>query len=632
MPFSSFDPQEVFRLTPKIDILPVRHGSGDFAQEIREYLLSRQLDCLALPLPPSVEHLVEQGISHLPSISLVAIPESGGAESPSYSFIPIDPCQPLIMAIRTAMNEDIHRVYIDREVTAFESLPLHSPDPYSLKHVSLASFCSALLPFSPYPKPESQRWLNIKWLAFKLHELELDFESILCLCPMEDWPWIRDAYREQPSYVLPETLEDRPSLHQVTSDTLYFLLGELPYLTELYERRRAEARSDLHLSVDGIKELLIETRTRWIHTRFQDVRQEQNWVTPQLLQIFLQYVRNLSLLHHRLTPDLYTLVLAAKQLAGDDFAVMLLETAKSYVFQDDGHDPFSSFPVSVGINQLGFPSEGEVAAATNRLQGSLLSWKSISLRPTPPIPKKQQWSFQWNPFGQCSWPPEDHRVEGFASHVREQAKQSLGGELARIEKFTTSIRDGIDLRETLRHWKNPSAGSPPEIYVRDIPPSRGKVEVVVFLFEVPADPAKFSWQTTWYAEHAEESTLSFFATPFLENMVGPGIGQAVYGGALFLFPPRPIPNIWEDPRFDFTHSLEERLLAGAFAHSQDPHVVVVSPRPPLAKWRQLAKRYHRHLLPIPLSRFSGQTVSRLRQFHVLNGHEIRSYATKFIRE
>ena len=228
--------------------------------------------------------------------------------------------------------------------------------------------------------------------------------------------------------------------------------------------------------------------------------------------------------------------------------------------------------------------------------------------------------------------PEDHRVEGFASHVREQAKQSLGGELARIEKFTTSIRDGIDLRETLRHWKNPSAGSPPEIYVRDIPPSRGKVEVVVFLFEVPADPAKFSWQTTWYAEHAEESTLSFFATPFLENMVGPGIGQAVYGGALFLFPPRPIPNIWEDPRLDFTHSLEERLLAGAFAHSQFPHVVVVSPRPPLAKWRQLAKRYHRHLLPIPLSRFSGQTVSRLRQFHVLNGHEIRSYATKFIRE
>ena len=267
MKLSSLDPHEIFRLTPKIDLLPVRHGSGDFAQEIREYLLSRQLDCLALPLPPSVEHVVEQGIAHLPSISLVAIPESGGAESPSYSFIPIDPCQPLIMAIRTAMNEDIHRVYIDREVTSFESLPLHSPDPYSLKHVSLTSFCSALLPFSPYPTPESQRWLNIKWLAFKLHELELDFESILCLCSMEDWPWVRDAYREQPSYVLPETLEDRPSLHQVASDTLYFLLGELPYLTELYERRRAEARSDLHLSVDGIKELLIETRTRWLHRK-----------------------------------------------------------------------------------------------------------------------------------------------------------------------------------------------------------------------------------------------------------------------------------------------------------------------------------------------------------------------------
>jgi hypothetical protein len=33
-----------------------------------------------------------------------------------------------------------------------------------------------------------------------------------------------------------------------------------------------------------------------------------------------------------------------------------------------------------------------------------------------------------------------------------------------------------------------------------------------------------------------------------------------------------------------------------------------------------------------LSRFSGQTVDRLRRFHVLNGHEIRSYAARFIRE
>jgi hypothetical protein len=161
---------------------------------------------------------------------------------------------------------------------------------------------------------------------------------------------------------------------------------------------------------------------------------------------------------------------------------------------------------------------------------------------------------------------------------------------------------------------------------------RGTIEALVFFFEVPADPQTFSWRTTWYAEHQEESTLSFYATPFTTNMVGPGIGEACYGGALFLFPPRLIPDIWENPAFNFATSLEERLLAGACAHSQEPYVAVVSPVPLTSVWRKIAHRFGRKLVPIPLHRFSGQTIARLRRFHVLNGHDIRSYAARFIRE
>jgi len=167
--------------------------------------------------------------------------------------------------------------------------------------------------------------------------------------------------------------------------------------------------------------------------------------------------------------------------------------------------------------------------------------------------------------------------------------------------------------------------------VKDIPPARGNVEVVIFLFETPADPSVYSWRTTWYAEHEEESTLSFYASPFQQEMIGPGIGQSRYGGALFLFPPRRIPNIWQDARLDFAQSLEERLIAAGALHSQEPHIVLVSPVPPKARWRRIARQFHRRLVPIPLNRFSGQTVDRLRRFHVLNGHEIRSYAARFIR-
>jgi hypothetical protein len=219
--------------------------------------------------------------------------------------------------------------------------------------------------------------------------------------------------------------------------------------------------------------------------------------------------------------------------------------------------------------------------------------------------------------------------------VRDQAKALIGADLAKVEKFTTSIKDGIDIRESLRHWyRRHRPGQPArlDIYVREIPPGRGSVDSVIFLFDTPADADRYTWRATWYAEHQEESTLCFYATPFLEQMVGPGIGQSSYGGALFLFPPRPIPDIWQDQALAFATTLEERLIAAAALHSQETHVALVSPMPPRARWRQIARRYGRRLVTIPLSRFSGQTVERLRRFHVLNGHEIRSYAAKFIRE
>ncbi|HEV8540589.1 MAG TPA: hypothetical protein VGQ60_05450 [Nitrospiraceae bacterium] len=630
----------VFRLSPRIEVLPILHGTGDMAQEVRETLISRRFDCLAVPLPPSVEEPLERAVTELPRISLVVMPEPDVDEMPVVNFVPVDPCQAVIMGIRVAMGEGIPRAYVDREVASFEPVALSAPDPYALKRVPLAAFASALIPSLPVPARPGQRWDRIAWMAFRLHELELDYESILCLCPLPDWPWLRDAYRERAPYKEPDRVTASPSIHPVVPATLYFVLGELPFITEQYERRRTEVRSDRHLSVDGIKELLLEARSRWVAGRQSDSHTVANWVTPQLLQLYLRYVRNLALLERRLTPDLFTLVLAAKQMAGDEFAITLLETAKSYAFQQDAEGE-GRHSLAAGLGKLEY-ADGLVALGKNRLQGHPLVWRSLSLRPTPPRLKSRRWALQWNPFRQCSWPPEDNRIESFTRHVREQARAALGADLARVEKFTSSIKDGVDIRETLRNWhggirtsraRGPHAEAPSrmEIYVKEIPPSRGNVEVVIFLFETPADPSIYTWQTTWYAEHPEESTLCFYASPYRDEMVGPGIGQSRYGGALFLFPPRRIPNIWQDARLSFARSLEERLIAGAALHSQEPHIVLVSPVPPLARWRKIARQFQRRLVTIPLNRFSGQTVDRLRRFHVLNGHEIRSYAARFIR-
>jgi hypothetical protein len=72
-------------------------------------------------------------------------------------------------------------------------------------------------------------------------------------------------------------------------------------------------------------------------------------------------------------------------------------------------------------------------------------------------------------------------------------------------------------------------------------------------------------------------------------------------------------------------------LADALFHSEERHVALVSPQAPPASWRRLARKYGRKIVHLPLKRFSGELIERLRRFHVLNSKEVRSYAAEYIR-
>jgi hypothetical protein len=614
---------DFLRISPRIRVLPIVHGSGDFAVRVRAELLERPCDCLAVPLPPSFQDDVESAITRLPVVSCVVQRDAGApdAREEGFSYVPIDPCQGVIAALRLALGEHIPRAFVDLETPWFEAQSATFPDPYALKRISLGAFAAAVLPHVPPPAP-GQHTQRIRWMARRLRALERRHRDIVFVCSLLDWPWVRQAYHQDLPAEPAESFFAPVSTLLVSPRTLVFFLGELPFITGLYERGRIDLGDDENLSVDGVKELVLEARDRLSKTHPRTAAR----ITPQLLSIYFRYVRNLSLLGRRLTPDLYTLVVAAQQTAGDDFALDVGETARDYPYLPAAQDlEEDEGGMRMGINEADVPGWG-VGPMVNRLPGQSLSWGTCTLRRRPEPADQTRWQQRWSPHGQCSWPPEDDRIESFTAHVRDQARALIGADLARSEKFTTSVMDGLDIRETLRHWHTG------ELYVKVIPPSRGTIEVVVFLFDAPADPKKYTFRTTWFAEHQNESTLTFFATNPLATMVGPGIAQAEYGGAMFLWPPRPIADIWTDPGLDFADTLEERLLAGAFAHSRQRHVAVVSPGPPRAAWRRLARRFGRKIVHLPLKRFSGQLLERLRTFHVLNGKEVRSYAAQFIRE
>ena len=614
---------DFLRIGPRIRVLPIVHGSGDCAIRVREELLSRAFDCVAVPLPPSFQEDVEAAIEQLPAISVVAQLDVDGEDDEAvdddsgFSYVPIDPCQGVIAAIRLAMGERLTRAFIDLETPQFEASSAAYPDPYALKKVSPEAFAAAVLPVLE-PPADGQHRRRVVWMASRLRDLEKRHRSILLVCSMADWPWIRDAYTRQQEVEEPTPFFAPIQTFGVDPKTLVFVLGELPFLTGLYERGRRELTEDDNLSVDGVKEMILRARDI-LKDRLPKVSAR---VTPQMLSVYFRYVRNLSLIERRLTPDFYTLVVAAQQTAGDDLAIAVGEAAREYPHGDSGE--FDS-AIRMGVGRAEVPGWG-TARMVSRLPGQAISWRSCKLRTRPAERDKKAWRQRWNPFGMCSWPPEDDRIESFQRHVRDQARAILGADLARSEKFTSSVMDGLDIRETLRNWHTG------DLYVKVLPPSRGTIEIVVFLFDVPADPEVYTNRATWYAEHAEESTLAFYGTDPMKNFVGPGIAQAEYGGAMFLFPPRPIPDLWEDPRLDFADTLEERLIAGAFLHSRERHVAIVCPKPPPASWRRLARRHGKKIVHLPLGRFGGQLVERLRRFHVLNGKQVRSYAADFIRD
>ena len=230
-------------------------------------------------------------------------------------------------------------------------------------------------------------------------------------------------------------------------------------------------------------------------------------------------------------------------------------------------------------------------------------------------------------FGMCSWPPEDDRIESFHSHVRDQAKAILGSDLARVEKFTTSVMDGIDIRETLRNWHTG------DLYVKVLPPSRGSIEAVVFLFELPADPAGLhpSRHLVRRARRGIDAGL-LRDRPHEEPRRARESPRPSTAGRSSSFHPGRSPTSGPTPG----STSPTRSKSGC------------SPRPsctatngtsrssardnPAASWRRLARRYGRKIVHLPLKRFSGQLLERLRTFHVLNGKQVRSYAADYIRD
>jgi len=660
------------RISPKIDMVPIVHGAEMFAREVRRLCSENKYDCIAVDISPVFQDDLAEAVDELPLISaLIAYRQEiyGGLgnaygsvgidvdkeddeddDLPFCYYIPIDPCDAMVEGVRQARQRRIPFRCVGTPALRSPIPMLSMPDEYSVEKIGFDAYsllCRKAVKdmfqggeIRAVDNDNDKLRSQLKCIftlcgetinndmhiaADNLRKLCRQYDNILAIVHISRFDTVMKRLNDESirrddtddNSIEPYTVIKR----YINPDHLYFALSELPFVAAKSQIERQNPFASPMDPTDAVKDLFIDTRENYYDNREQTLH-----LSPVRIQAALTYLRNLTIMSGRLIPTLFDIVEAAKGVGGNAYALRVLKNAKYYPFLPMANDDTI---VNVGIDRISlkennYPdAEREVYGAANLFRDTELFWRKLDIKPDPTLMQKKRYRYSWNPHGVCSHVPEDTRIEGFNEHVRNKAARILTESMARSEKFTSSVKDGIDIRETLRNWHTGG------VYVKELPPAKNKVDTVIIIFDDDHDD-NYPNRTTWYAEHADESTLSFYSTNPFDDLIGPGIARSVYGGLALLFPPRSVPNIFRCAEAAGITGCAAQITAGSLMFAKEKNVAFLAAKTPTLQMRTLAARFKKHLIWIPLSTFSTETLSRMRRFHVLNGKQVRTWASRFI--
>ena len=595
-----------------IRFFPVLHGKVEFAISLRKEFENFRPDCIAVEFPSTLKDRIIQAVKRLPLLSVVHYQEEDGL----FIYLLIEPTDPLIEAIRLAIENQIPVHFIDRDT---EGYPLYfepAPDPYAINKIGYYRFCRLYIKNAPKTFYDIQDILREKTMAYHLQQLNRRYHRVLWVGGMYHVKGILDNLSSPQTQVIGKVSRKGVDIAHLHEESSREIMSEMPYLAvkyELFRQGKGEAPDRLRINSQ-----LIDEASK-IHQK-----KNKEEVSSRQLKILFRFARNYALITGALTPNFYQLLIASRGAVDDNFAYEVWELGSHYIWQS---------------NNPGLPVlrlEGEDLFLDQKRIRFHRQLKTFRRRLVPvPIKKlraskqeQKEWKRRFKGIHICSYPPEDVVVEGYGRYLQKKALEIRAEENLRIVPFISSMLDGLDIRETLRKWYKG------EIYVREEMPLRGKVGSVVIIFD-PDLPdkegkEKFPWKVTWLGEHDQESDMSFYSTPAGEVMVGPGISRCIYGGFMLTYPPLRVYDIWKDPYFDTARNKPERLLMAALDYSLEKNVVYVAPDPPSGWCQSFASRLGKKIIYMPIGIFSPITLKKIRQFHVLDGHHVRRYARFFI--
>ena len=586
---------------------PVVPGRVEFAAELRRRILQEKPAVVAVELPGSLEDVYLQALARLPEMSVIVFADPADDERGVY--VPVEPADPFTEAVRSGLEVDAEIVFIEPDAADRPHLPDAYPDPYSIRYIGLSKYIEA---YRIYPQPRSEEAAeHAAAMAWKLQGTDplarvLVVLSLNMLDPVLDAMQVpQDPPRKrQPMDV--RLLNPHP-------DCLAEITIEYPYLQDQYEKFRHNAHGQDFLNRPRVQlDLLNDAAAAYEKNTGDKVQRWQR-------RMMARFTRNLAAINSELTAGLFDITVAARSVVDDNYAWEVWQMGNRYTAQKPASDLLETVNLSgeeVWINTKRLRLRRRLPRPKQRLMPR-------GLKPRKKEKFEGEWAQQTEGNAICSYPPEDLVIEDYGRFLKKKAKTVVSEERVRTEPFTTSVLDGIDLRETIRNWHQNT------IYVRQLDKLAGEVGAVVVVFDEDHDD-RYQYLTTWLGENQNESDMAFYSTHPFDHIVGPGIGRAEYGGFLMTLPPRRLYDVWSDPDYELALNKPERLLMAALDYSVERHVVYVAAKPPRSIFRSIAAHLNRNILYIPIGALSPTKLKRIRVVHVLDSYERRKIAKEYI--
>ena len=654
---------------------PVVPGRMEFAEEVRKAILTERPQVVAVELPATLESSFMRAVERLPELSVILY----SAKADETVYVPVEITDPFIEAIRSAQEIGAEIFFVDPDVGDRPHLNDLYPDSYAVRRLGHTAYVER---YRIHPQPSSfELQRHAGGIAWKLQSCD-PLAEVLVVISLNLLDPVLDAMQQPQAEPLARVRREGVQVLNLHPECLAEILLEFPFVQSVYEARRYGLRHEEGDSQSVSNEVPIEQRAlkliahtvesqekdlativqrtarhvdshertesesvafdrlelavptpperfrfmdrqRLIFRMFTEAERHYEKSTREKVahwqrRLFSRYLRNLALMGKNLVAGLFDQTVAARSIVDDNFAWELWDLGASHL-----HQKASSDLMTVNISGEELWLNMKRIRLRRRLPREKARIRPLGLKGRKKERFPGEWAKEFDGRGICSYPPEDIVLENYGLFLKKKGKSLLSEERSHTEPFSTSLLDGIDIRETLRNWHEG------RLYVRQFQKVSGEVGAVVVIFDEDREN-RYSWQMTWLGEHSQESDMAFYSTDPYEQLVGPGITRAEYGGFLLSYPPRRMMDVWHDPDYVFAESKPETLLLAALDYTLERFVVYVAAKPPRSVFKTVASRLGRKIIYIPIGQLSPVSLKKIRAVHVLDGHDKRPNAKDYI--